>query len=104
MSRHPVPASRSGSDPQGTRLRTRCPHCGTYAKVRTSYAITAIYSELRFECTNDACGHVWIASLAALRTLCPSDIPNSEIQLPLTARRASSVPNAAEPAARQAAG
>lgn len=97
-------ASRSGSDHQVTRLRTRCPHCNAWARIRTSYVITALYTELRFECQNDACGHIWLASLEVLRTLCPSDTPNPEIQIPLRAQPAPSESAMAEPAAMRAAG
>lgn len=96
--------SRSGSNHPVTRLRTRCPHCNAKSRVRTSCAITPLYSELRFECRNDACGHVWLAAIEVLRTLCPSDRPNPDIQIPLTAHFAPCEPTTAEPAVIRAAG
>ena len=66
-----------------SRFRVRCPHCKSFARARSSKQLTAVYREVRFECTNDACGHVWLAGLETLRTLCPSEQPNPEIDIPL---------------------
>lgn len=80
---------RSGSDTSRTSVRPRCPHCNAVSRIRSSRAITPIYAELRFECGNDACGHIWVAALHVLRTLVPSELPNPDIQIPLSARVAS---------------
>lgn len=82
MTRQPL---RSGSKHRESRLRVKCPHCGSFARARSSDTLTPTYREVRFECVNDACGHVWLAGLEALRTLCPSDTPNPEIHLPCSA-------------------
>ncbi|HWX66058.1 MAG TPA: ogr/Delta-like zinc finger family protein [Rhodanobacter sp.] len=83
-----------------SRFRVRCPHCDSFARARSSKQLTTIYREVRFECTNDACGHVWLAGLETLRTLCPSEQPNPEIHIP----HAVAVPvMSAEPAAPVAA-
>jgi len=71
--------------PRQSRLRVRCPHCNSFARARSSDLLTPTYIEVRFECSNDACGHVWVAGLEALRTLCPSEQPNPTVHLPLTA-------------------
>lgn len=79
-------AHRSGNPRRESRFRVKCPHCHTFARARTSTRLTETYLEVRFECTNDACGFVWLAGVEALRSLCPSDMPNPEIQIPFSAR------------------
>lgn len=81
MTRHP---NRSGKHHRESRMRVKCPHCLGYARARSSDLLTPLYREIRFECVNDACGHIWVAGLEAIRTLCPSDTPNPDIQLPLS--------------------
>lgn len=65
-----------------SRMRAACPHCGALAAIRSSKRITPLYSEVRFECGNPECGHVWVASLGVLRTLVPSDRPNPAVSIP----------------------
>lgn len=86
----PAPDTRHGlalgpHAPRQSRLRVRCPHCGSFARARSSDLLTPTYTEVRFECVNDACGHVWVAGLEALRTLCPSEQPSPTVHLPLAA-------------------
>jgi hypothetical protein len=85
FSRHPNLRLGPKAERHNSRLRMACPHCGSFSRVRKSEAITPTYRELRLVCSNDACGHVWVAGLEALRTLCPSDQPNPEIHIPLGA-------------------
>lgn len=85
MSRHPI---CSASARRESRFRVKCPHCLSFARARSSDLLTPTYREVRFECQNDACGHIWVAGLEALRTLCPSDIPNPAISIPLATGRA----------------
>lgn len=40
--------------------------------------------EITFACTNHVCGHVWVSTLEAARTLSPSSIPNVSIRIPLS--------------------
>jgi hypothetical protein len=75
----------SGERHRESRFRVKCPHCGKFARGRSSDVLTPTYREVRFECTNDDCGHVWVSGLEVLRTLCPSDTPNPDIQIPLAA-------------------
>lgn len=97
MTRHP---QHSASKHRESRFRMKCPHCLSFAKARSSDTLTATYKEVRFECVNDACGHVWVAGLEALRTLCPSEIPNPDIHLPTTAGAAAVESTPAAKAAR----
>lgn len=76
-------AQHSVSAPRESRFRIACPHCGSYARARNSYQLTTTYREVRFECTADNCGYIWVAGLEALRTLCPSDTPNPDVHIPL---------------------
>lgn len=68
-----------------SRMRAACPHCGTPSAIRSSRRITPLYSEVRFECPNPDCGHVWVASLGVLHTLYPSAAPNPEVHIPFAA-------------------
>lgn len=95
MTHHP---SRSGKQHRESRMRVKCPHCRSYARARSSDLLTPLYREIRFECINDACGHIWVAGLEAIRTLCPSDIPNPEIQIPLSEAYSAPSPQVAAPA------
>lgn len=76
MSRHP-----QGHKHDTNRLRVRCPHCSAFARARNSRSLTPIYIETRFECVNEACGHVWLSAIEILRTLIPSAAPNPAIRL-----------------------
>lgn len=87
MTRHPLHASTARRE---SRFRVKCPHCLSFARARSSDLLTPTYREVRFECQNDACGHIWVAGLEAIRTLCPSDTPNPAIDIPLAAARAAS--------------
>lgn len=76
----------------GGVTRQVCPHCGATAVARTTRAITPLFRELRYQCTNidgdDPCGHTFVASLVIERTIVPSARPNPKINLPLAAPRA----------------
>ena len=58
-----------------------CPHCASRAIVRSSEGITPICRKLLFDCTD--CGHRFVAQLAILHSVRPSDCPNPAISLPL---------------------
>lgn len=71
----------------GGTLRTVCPHCGSLAKVRSSKALTPLYKELRFQCSNvdgdEACGGSFIASFEITRMIVQSARPNPRIRIPV---------------------
>lgn len=67
-------------------LGMNCPHCRTRAKVRTSMEVTATMREVYFGCTNLACGHTWVATLEAVRTLSRSAIERPDVLLPISPR------------------
>lgn len=81
----------------GGALRLRCPHCLSLAKVRTTREVTALYRELRFQCTNvegdEPCGHTFVASMVIERTIVPSAKPNPRINLPIASPRIRRVPS-----------
>lgn len=43
--------------------------------------------QVYFLCTNLVCGHSWVATLEAERTIAPSGIPNPNVNLPIMERR-----------------
>lgn len=61
-----------------------CPHCRSRARVRTSKEVSLTMREVTYVCTNNACGHVWVATLEVARTLSPSSTPNLSIRIPLS--------------------
>jgi len=63
-----------------------CPHCGSRAQVRTSTALSPTMRQVYFLCNNLVCGHSWVASLEAMRTISPSAIPNPAVDLPIMRR------------------
>lgn len=81
---------------QKQRFTHQCPHCGELAKMRTTRAITPLFRELRFQCTNvegdDACGHTFVAALTIERTIVPSARPNPRINLPIAQPRTNRTP------------
>lgn len=70
--------------PRANGIRMHCPHCHTSSLVRSSRQMSATLRELEFQCHNVYCGHTWVATLEAVRTLSPSSIPNPEVHLPLS--------------------
>ncbi|QDQ89149.1 ogr/Delta-like zinc finger family protein [Alcaligenaceae bacterium SJ-26] len=68
------------------RLGMNCPHCQRRAQIRTSVALTPTLRNVYFLCENVACGHSWVATLEAVRTISPSGIPNPAINLPVMER------------------
>lgn len=75
----------------GSTIKQVCPHCGSIAKARTSRAVTPLFRELRFQCTNvdgdEACGHTFVCSLVIERTIVPSARPNPRINLSIAPAR-----------------
>jgi len=62
-----------------------CPHCEAKAIVRDSTEITPMVRELRLSCTNDDCGHTFVAQLSVIRTIRPSDMAREDVRLPFGA-------------------
>ncbi len=70
----------------GKRIGMRCPHCGNRAQIRTSIEQSPTLRDVYFLCENLVCGHSWVATLEAVRTIAPSGMPNPSIDLPILAR------------------
>lgn len=66
------------------RVSMNCPHCRANAIARTSKEMSITMREITFVCTNEKCGHVWVSTLEAARTLSPSAIPNLAVKLPFS--------------------
>lgn len=65
-------------------MRLTCPHCMEHAYTRTSYPMTNLTRESIFVCKNVQCGHVFSALTEITKTISPSAIPNSAVQLPMS--------------------
>ena len=66
-------------------VRLTCPHCGSHLAIRTSTGITPVYREAYVHCTNvDECGWRGKLAMEMTTTLCPSQCPNPEVNLPLS--------------------
>lgn len=70
------------AEPRNNRFRVVCPHCGCRAQVRSSRMLSDTVGELNLLCTNDACGHRFVAHVAAVRTIAPSATPRPGVNLP----------------------
>ena len=61
---------------------TECPHCEARSIVTSSHRETALSRELRYRCTDENCGHTFVAQLVIIRTVVPSIRPNPQVSLP----------------------
>lgn len=57
----------------------KCPHCRTLGRIRSSKELSPLLREIYYQCDDLDCGHTWVASLEAIRTLSPSAKPNPAI-------------------------
>ena len=60
----------------------KCPHCGSYFPVRSSYEESPILKRVYLQCSNFECGFSAQAFIEIRFELSPSGIPNPEINLP----------------------
>lgn len=69
-------------------LGMNCPHCGRRAQVQTSKEQSRTMRDVYFQCTNLLCGHTWVASLEAMRTISPPSLVyrHPDVHLPLADR------------------
>lgn len=59
----------------------KCPHCGSYFPVRSSYEESPILRRVYLQCTNIECGFSAQAFIEIKYELSPSGAPNPEITL-----------------------
>lgn len=66
-------------------LLMHCPHCGSRAWIRSSVAKSRTLREGYFYCSNLVCGHSWVASIEAVRTISPPSaaLRHPEVNLPV---------------------
>lgn len=64
--------------------RTLCPHCDTPCKSGATKQLAKTYREIRYTCTNDECGFVFIAAIEPIRTLIPSHMPSPDVNIPMS--------------------
>lgn len=65
-------------------MKMRCPHCKSWASVRSSEQVTPLLRESFLICKNAACGHTFAAATEINRTLSPSATPDPAILIPLS--------------------
>lgn len=56
-------------------MRTKCPHCGAAALIRSSKQLSTLVKEASCQCTNLVCGHTFIVSVEVVRTISPPRLP-----------------------------
>lgn len=66
------------------RLSIKCPHCRSRAAFVKSREMSGTMREVTYRCTNEYCGHVYVAALEVIRTLSPSAIPDPQVHIPLS--------------------
>lgn len=66
------------------RITIRCPHCKARAIARSSRELSATMREIVYVCHDPECGHTYVATLEAVRTLSPSAKPKNDILLPMS--------------------
>ncbi|WP_082818860.1 ogr/Delta-like zinc finger family protein [Cupriavidus nantongensis] len=66
------------------RLSIKCPHCRARAAFVKSREMSLTMREVTYRCTNEYCGHVYVANLEVCRTLSPSSIPDPQVHIPLS--------------------
>lgn len=58
-----------------------CPHC-LYPSIHYySDLVTRCSSELFLTCSNEDCGHRWVAMVTAVRTISASKMPDKDVRL-----------------------
>lgn len=57
-------------------MKTKCPHCGSLATIRSSKQLSKLVKEATCCCTNAVCGHTFIVSVEAVRTISPAAFPD----------------------------
>ena len=77
------PTFGPGRPRHGGTLRCVCPHCGQLAKVKTTFQMTSLVKELRYQCGNFFCGHTFVATLSINRTIVQSAMPDPRVKLPI---------------------
>lgn len=60
-------------------MKTMCPHCGDAALIRSSKQMSKLVKHSTCTCLNPACGHSFIVSVEAIRTLSPPAFPDPEV-------------------------
>lgn len=65
-----------------------CPACGGRAHAKRVGKQDLLFREVYFECRNpDACGHVFVVEMVAVRTTKPTRYPTPLSRLPMTTWR-----------------
>lgn len=84
MSAQAHAATRSDAQHGYMRITIPCPHCLAKATAVDSVELSPTLREITYRCNNWRCGHVYVASLEAVRTLAPSAAPAPDVRLPVS--------------------
>lgn len=76
--------------PKYSNVRRTCPHCGSFARIRTSEAQSAYSRVTKFQCTNIECAFAWAEGSEILYAINTSGCPNPEIDIPTRRKEARS--------------
>jgi len=57
-------------------MKTKCPHCGSPAFIRSSKQLSKLVKEAACQCANVVCGHTFIVAVEVVRTISPSAFPD----------------------------
>lgn len=74
-----------------------CPHCDTWAKLRSSRKVTRTVRDQYFQCQNLDCGHTFKVQQEIIATICPSARPRASVILPIRPSQLGQVAAAALP-------
>lgn len=61
-----------------------CPHCKFPVRATKSRTMSDMFKEITYRCTNDECGHIFVAGLEVLRTVSLSAVPDSAVRIPMS--------------------
>ena len=65
------------------RVHILCPHCRAPGAVRTSREASDDIRQLYVHCTNESCGHQWLAQMHNVHTIVPPAQPRPGVMLKL---------------------
>lgn len=57
-------------------MKTKCPHCGYQATIRSSKQLSKLVKEATCQCQNVVCGHTFIVAVEIVRTISPAAFPD----------------------------
>ncbi|WP_372395154.1 ogr/Delta-like zinc finger family protein [Azospirillum sp. HJ39] len=71
---------------QNFSTSTLCPVCGTRCRTLESDQVTPLYREVHYQCRNDDCTFMFVASITPVRTIVPPKVENPNVVIPRLSR------------------